>query len=233
MAEIDWDAYARVYDVFNGPKYNVIVPAFCAWMVDRLDEAGGDDPSRMIEIGSRTGLLAERMANWYRETAFTLVEEQPAMARVARERFDGSDSGNGAVEVVESGGDAFVAGLPADSVEVLILSRSFYSLVDHERAAADMIRALKPDGRIFLFDFTQPVELAPLEDFFSAEEPADWPVCRAVYEDFNEGVRSGRYQLFDMNALVSLWRGVGGWPLKHQDNSPRSNTQFMAITKGR
>ncbi|MAG33302.1 MAG: hypothetical protein CL908_20695, partial [Deltaproteobacteria bacterium] len=168
MSEIDWDEFSRVFDRFNQPKYNIILPMFCQWIVDRLDERGGDDPARFVEIGCGTGLISERLVEGYPDSEFLLNDNNPAMLRIAAERFESSEA---VVDLEESEGEVFLSGLETDSIEVAIFARSFYAMSDHAAVARETLRALEPGGRVILLDFTGPAAIEPLDAIFGKEEP--------------------------------------------------------------
>ena len=53
MSEIDWNELAEVYDHFNSTRYNVVLPMFCTWVVERLDERVGQKPQAGSERFAR------------------------------------------------------------------------------------------------------------------------------------------------------------------------------------
>ena len=228
MDEIDWSELAEVYDHFNSTKYNVVLPMFCTWVVERLDERGLSDPERMVEVGCGNGLISEMLANWYPKTDFLLNDRHPAMVRFSRRRLESLGE---RVSMEEADGLDFLRGLADGSADVVLFSRSLYVLGNHESVAAEVMRVLSPDGLVFILDFLSAVDLAPLDEHFSSLEPEKWPLVRPVYEDFNDGIAEGRYRLHSKESLLSLWRGVGGKPVTYQTNMPHSNTHFMCTAK--
>lgn len=225
MSGIDWEAFATIFDHFNTAENNPVLPMFCAWLGDRLDDAGLESPASIVEIGCGTGLVSEWLSDWYPESRILLNDADAAMLAVARRNL----ASRRGLRFEQQDGAVLLSGLTAGSVDVVVFARSFYALAEPHEVARLSLRALAPGGRVLVLDFTRPVELEPLDALFADREPDRWPLMRRVYEDFNEGIASGRYRLFDESRWSELWAGAGGRVVAYQSNEPASNTQFLCV----
>ena len=225
MREIDWKAYARVFDTFSTEGYAPGLHSFYVWIVDQL-EAREREPAAFLEVGGGTGLLAAKLVEWYPEARLTLVDSSADMLAVARERF----AENPAVEIVEAGAEAHLQALAPGSVEIALFCRSWYAMTEPAKTAAALVRALEPGGLAFVFDFAQPIDLEALDADLGQAEPELWPIARPAYEVFNEGIESGLYRLYTEQEMRELWRRAGAEVVDY-DLEPRSRYYQLAIEK--
>jgi hypothetical protein len=96
---------------------------------------------------------------------------------------------------------------------------------------ADTMRALCPGGLVFIFDFTRQQDLEALDRTFGELEPESWPIARVAYEEFNEGVGSGRYSLFSEEEMRALWSDAGAEVIGYECYEPEGPTQRFCILK--
>jgi SAM-dependent methyltransferase len=216
MSEIDWKSYVPVYDHFSGWAFAESVHDFYNWIVEMLDERERD-PESFVEVGCGTGLLVERLVEWYPDASFDLADKYPAMLDVARERISGPSV---RFHVMDS--DEFLASLAPESADVIVFCRSWFTVRDPARGAANALRALAPDGRIFLFDLPAPADVAGFERRIAEHEPERWPVLRRALEEFNAGIADGTYHVFSRAELEALWRAAGAKLIAYESDEPRS-----------
>jgi ubiquinone/menaquinone biosynthesis C-methylase UbiE len=215
MARIDWDSLSRIFDVFSSEEYTPILHQFYPWMVDQLDDRDLE-PEVIVDVGCGTALLSSRIVEWYPDATLTLVDDNPAMLGVARDRL-GEAPG---VSIIEATAREALESLAPGSVEMLIFCRSWYALPDPDELAARAVEVLAPDGLVFLFDFTQPPDLEKLDAFYRDLEPERWPLCRAVMVDFNEGIAEGRYRLYSRAEIADQWRAAGAQLVAYESHEP-------------
>jgi len=224
MAQIDWEALSRVFDVFSSEAYAPILHQFYPWMVDQLDERDLE-PEVIVDVGCGTALLSSRLVEWYPDAMLTLVDDNPAMLSVARNRLGGEPD----VSIVEAGARDALENLTPASVEMLIFCRSWYALPEPAKLAACAVEVLAPDGLVFLFDFTRAPDLRQLDAFYAELEPERWPLCREVMVDFCEGIGEGRYRLYSQEEITAQW-GAGGAELvayeSHEPDFPNHRMCF-------
>ena len=124
---------------------------FC-YEVDRQD---GDC---FVDLAAGTGDIAERLLRPGREVV--LVDPSPAMLEVARRRLgDACRYEEGTAEQIP---------LPDASVDVLAISFGIRNATDIEAALRDIARVLKPGGRFYCLEFSEPAFwLKPFYDAWS------------------------------------------------------------------
>lgn len=215
MAEIDWDALSRAIDVFSSEEYTPILHQFYPWAVDRLDDRDLE-PSTILDLGCGTGLLSEKLVEWYPEASLTLVDSNASMLARARERLGAYD----AVRFVESTAERALAEMADESVEMMIFCRSWYALPEPDAVAARAMEVLAPQGLVFFFDFTQPIDVARQDAFYQDLEPERWPDCRVLTIDFEEGIREGRYRVYSEEELAAQWRAAGAEVVAYESHEP-------------
>ncbi|HEY6071304.1 MAG TPA: class I SAM-dependent methyltransferase [Chthoniobacterales bacterium] len=101
---------------------------------------------RVIELGCGPGFYSRKLAQRFPHIIVTGVDRSPSQVRSARERAAAENVRNCVFERVNA------LALPSKeaSFDVLIASRIFTVLPDHQRAVAEMFRVLKPGGRCFI-----------------------------------------------------------------------------------
>jgi len=227
MAEIDWDALSRAIDVFSSEEYAPVLHQFYPWAVDQLDERDLE-PRTILDLGCGTGLLSEKLVEWYPEAALTLVDSNASMLARARERLGHCER----VELVESTAERALAELPNDSIEMMIFCRSWYALPDPEAVAGRAVEVLAPHGLVFLFDFTRPIDIAKQDAFYQDLEPERWPDCRVLTIDFAEGIREGRYRVYSEAEIADQWRAAGAELVAYETHEPDQPLHRMCFGKG-
>jgi ubiquinone/menaquinone biosynthesis C-methylase UbiE len=108
----------------------------------------GDPPAgiKLIELGCGPGFYSRKLARRFPQISVIGVDRSHSQVRAARERAIAENVNN--CEFVRVNALALPS---ADaSFDVLIASRIFTVLPDHERAVAEMFRVLKPGGRCFI-----------------------------------------------------------------------------------
>jgi SAM-dependent methyltransferase len=103
-AEVDWRAFSEVFDYYASGDHGALLHDFYVWMVDQLD-AREMEPGRFLEMGCGTGLLAEKLVEWYPEARFELVDKFAPMLELARERFESVAN----VSIHEIDGESYLA----------------------------------------------------------------------------------------------------------------------------
>jgi ubiquinone/menaquinone biosynthesis C-methylase UbiE len=224
MTEIDWRKLAGILDFYSSEENGPLLHEFYTWIVDQLDE---DDvePEHCLEMGCGTALLASKLVDWYPETRFTLVDQDGSMLEIARERLGDEES----VSIHESGCEEFLAGLDDDAADMAVFCRSWYALADPRRAAAELVRVVKSGGMVFIYEFEDLIDFEAMDASIAEQDREKWEVLRSVSEEFNEGVRSGRYSLSTEQDVRDIWAGVGAEVRAFESHGPMSPTCRMCI----
>jgi SAM-dependent methyltransferase len=151
------ERYAR--RAAQDPRYSLLNPAALATMQERqrawlalFRRLGWQDLShlRLHEVGCGTGSnLVELIQLGFAPEQLSGVELLPERHAQALARLPGA--------VVLQQGDALALGPPPGSVDIVLQSTVFSSLLDddfQQRLAASMWAALKPGGGVLWYDFT-------------------------------------------------------------------------------
>lgn len=224
--EIDWHAFSEVFDYYASGEHGALLHDFYVWLVDRLDELDAE-PSRVLEMGCGTGLLAAKLVEWYPEASFELVDKFAPMLHRARERFSESPK----VRIHEIDGESYLASCAPGSFDLAVFCRSWYAMSDPAKAAADLVRALAPGGVAMIYDFTRTTDIAAIDERNAADDPVRWPVCRAAMEEFNRGVEAGAYHLFTEAGMAELWSGAGAEPVAYESHEPAMPNHRLCVRK--
>lgn len=109
----------------------------------------GQSPTRgtkVVELGCGPGFYSRKLARRFPGIVVTGVDRSHSQIRTARERAAAEKIDNCAFERV----NALALTVPDASFDVLIASRIFTVLPNHERAVSEMFRVLKSGGRCFI-----------------------------------------------------------------------------------
>jgi len=132
-----WDRAAPGYDRAMAWFERAFVADGRAWVARR---ARGE----VLEVAIGTG---RNLAEYPPEVVITGVELSPAMLALARERAAALGR---PVRLLE--GDAQALELPDASFDTVVATLSLCSIPDDRRAVAEMVRVLRPGGRLLLLD---------------------------------------------------------------------------------
>src|SRR5438132_8244857 len=162
------------------------------------------DGTRVIELGCGPGFYSRKLARRFPQIAVTGVDRSESQVRSARQRAVAQNVNNCIFERVNA------LALPsADaSFDILIASRIFTVLPEHERAVAEMFRVLKPGGRCFIAE--------PRYAFWaSIPLTAMWLLAGAIHS--GNGYREPKKAtVLDHNGFTKLfkrfpWKSVRTW----------------------
>src|SRR5438445_6045566 len=101
---------------------------------------------KLVELGCGPGFYSRNLAKRFPQIAVTGVDRSQSQIRTARQRVAAARIQNCLFERV----NALALPVADASFDVLIASRIFTILPDHERAVAEMFRVLKSGGRCFI-----------------------------------------------------------------------------------
>jgi len=132
-----WDRAAPGYDRAMAWFERAFVADGRAWVARR---ARGE----VLEVAIGTG---RNLAEYPPEVVITGVELSPAMLALARERAAALGR---PVRLLE--GDAQALELPDAAFDTVVATLSLCSIPDDRRAVAEMVRVLRPGGRLLLLD---------------------------------------------------------------------------------
>jgi len=132
-----WDKHARSYDKQMGFWDRKLFRDTREWICGR---ARGD----VLEVAIGTGLNLDCYPDSVRLTGIDFSPEMLAHARRRADRLGRS------VDLRE--GDAHALEFPDESFDTVVCTFSLCSIPDDRRAVAEMVRVLRPDGRLLLAD---------------------------------------------------------------------------------
>jgi ubiquinone/menaquinone biosynthesis C-methylase UbiE len=149
---------------------------------------------RVIELGCGPGFYSRKLAQHFPQIVVTGVDRSPSQVRSARERAAAKNIGNCVFERV----NALALASEDASFDVLIASRIFTILPDHQRAVAEMFRVLKSGGRCFIAE--------PRHAFWaSIPLTTMWLLARVIHSD--NGYREPKKAtVLSNNAFTDLFR---------------------------
>ena len=150
-----FERVAPRYDLMND-LMSMGIHRWWKWRFCR--EVDRQDGRRFVDLAAGTGDIAERLLRSGRE--LVLVDPSPAMLEVARQRLgDTCRYEEGTAEQIP---------LPDASVDVLAISFGIRNATDIEAALSDIARVLKPGGRFYCLEFSEPAFwLKPFYDAWS------------------------------------------------------------------
>jgi ubiquinone/menaquinone biosynthesis C-methylase UbiE len=102
--------------------------------------------TKVIELGCGPGFYSRNLAGRFPQLNVTGVDRSESQVRAARQRAAAQQVDNCAFDRV----NAMALPSAEASFDVLIASRIFTVLPDHDRAVAEMFRVLKSGGRCFI-----------------------------------------------------------------------------------
>ncbi|MFK4547133.1 ubiquinone/menaquinone biosynthesis C-methylase UbiE [Streptomyces tendae] len=132
-----WDRHARSYDRQMSFFDRTLFGESRRWICSR---AGG----RVLEVAVGTGL---NLPLYPADVELTGLEWSPAMLDIARRRADGL----GRTATLREG-DAQEMRFDDASFDTVVATLSLCAIPDEKRAVAEMVRVLRPGGRLLLLD---------------------------------------------------------------------------------
>lgn len=116
----------------------VILP----WLV-----SGAKPVGRVLDVGAGSGGMAAELLRRYPDITLVAGDYDPAMVSAAAARLEVAGDRASAVEL-----DATDIDLPDDSFDTVLSFLMLHHVLDWERALAEMVRVLKPGGRLVGYD---------------------------------------------------------------------------------
>jgi demethylmenaquinone methyltransferase/2-methoxy-6-polyprenyl-1,4-benzoquinol methylase len=156
----------KVNDLFQriAPRYDLIndLQSFGLhrhWKRRLVDLAGPGAAKRALDFCCGTGDIAFELAS--RGCDVIGLDFSEAMLTVARERKARLEKNpqNPAGNVAFVQGDAMATGMPSESFDVVTVGYGLRNLSDWKAGIAEMVRVLKPGGRVLVLDFGKPDNL--------------------------------------------------------------------------
>jgi demethylmenaquinone methyltransferase / 2-methoxy-6-polyprenyl-1,4-benzoquinol methylase len=146
-----FDRIAGVYDRMN----RVMTAGLDAtWRSRAVDLAGIEPGARVLDVACGTGDLALEAAS--RGASVVGLDFSSEMLRLAREK-------SAAVEWIE--GSALDLPFADDAFDAATVGFGARNFADLERGVAEMVRVVKPGGRVVILEITTP-QKPPLSTFF-------------------------------------------------------------------
>jgi ubiquinone/menaquinone biosynthesis C-methylase UbiE len=155
-----WDKHARHYDRQMGFFDRVLFGDTRAWVCTQAQ-------GRVLEVAIGTGLNLEHYPDGVELTG---IELSPAMMAIARRR---AREQHRAVDLRV--GDAEALEFADATFDTVVCTFSLCTIPDHRRAVAEMVRVLRPGGRLLLADHVASSH-APLRALQRGAELASVPL---------------------------------------------------------
>jgi len=144
---------ARRYDLAN----HVLSGGVDFWWRRRLVRAVARHPARQIlDLATGSGDVAFALARGLRpRPAITGMDFcQPMLEEAGRKKNAANDARY--AEISFRHGDGLALPMPDDSVDAVTISFGLRNMADRHRALGEMRRVLRPGGRLYVLEFSQP-----------------------------------------------------------------------------
>jgi demethylmenaquinone methyltransferase / 2-methoxy-6-polyprenyl-1,4-benzoquinol methylase len=123
------------------------------WRREAARATGICDGGRVLDLATGTGDLAIEIASECDSSTVVGVDPSPRMLDVARAKVKARSLG-ARIELVE--GDAEHLPLEAASVDAITIAFGIRNVADRPRALTEMLRVVKPGGKIVILELTEP-----------------------------------------------------------------------------
>jgi ubiquinone/menaquinone biosynthesis C-methylase UbiE len=160
--------------------------------------------TKLVELGCGPGFYSRNLAKRFPQIAVTGVDRSQSQIYAARRRAAAERITNCVFEQV----NALALPTADQSFDILIASRIFTVLFDHDRAVAEMFRVLKPGGRCFIAEPRYAL-------WASVPLTAMWLLARVIHS--GNGYREPkRARVLEAEAFAQLfkqmpWKSVNVW----------------------
>ena len=138
LVRTEYARLARRYD----RRWSLYIQRSVAQTVRRMGARTGE---RILDVGCGTGYLLRTLLDHVPGLILHGVELCPEMASVARERLPN--------DVVLQTGSADALPFPAASFDMVVSTSAFHYFPDPTTALAEMMRVLRPGGRVVITDW--------------------------------------------------------------------------------
>lgn len=148
----EFENWALSYDrsLFNGLLFYPCVRA-CQEEILRWQDARGDQPYSVLDVGCGTGTLCSVLSGDPRAERLVGLDYSPNMVEMAKEKFEAIPAEHHhKMEAVQ--GDAEQLPFEPESFDVLTCCNSFHHYPNQPEAIAGFFRVLKPGGLLLLMD---------------------------------------------------------------------------------
>jgi SAM-dependent methyltransferase len=137
------EAFTRQAAAFEDARVNRVFTTDVEWLFDRLELTGSE---LVLDVAAGTGHAARLLAP--RALAVVAVDSTPAMLAQGRERLER----DGVRNVVLLRGDANDLHFTDETFDVAVTRFALHHLEDPAVAVAEMVRCLRPGGRVAVAD---------------------------------------------------------------------------------
>jgi ubiquinone/menaquinone biosynthesis C-methylase UbiE len=210
-----WHDYARCYDLMaaNNPAYQALLDR----MRQVLTHSSLRPGAVVVEFGAGTGNFSTLVAGLRPEVRVVHIEPDAAMNAIAAHKSKLLGLAN--LEIRETTMEA--SGFAPESVDVVLLVHSLYTIADPQRVIQQLVNLLRPGGRVVCIDLGRPLDIG---DWFQYLAMSLWRTQGAVgaartllagrpVARHNRTIarlqRDGTYYVHSTEAFAESWRAAG------------------------
>jgi len=116
-----------------------------------LRALGLPDEMSILEVGSGSGSITKRLVEEFPSSKIIALEPDPVLRNASLERFPPQELSSGRITLLD--GSCENIPLPSETVDLAVVRFVFQHLADPILAARELLRVVKPGGRIVVIDF--------------------------------------------------------------------------------
>ena len=147
---------AKRYDLAN----NLLSGGACRWWAHKLVKTvARERPQKIADLATGSGDIAFALKKAMPDSEVRGYDFCEEMLDVARARAKLPASGTRATEIDFSYGDCMRLDIADESVDALTIAYGVRNFENRARGLRELFRILKPGGRAFVLEFTQPATL--------------------------------------------------------------------------
>ena len=203
-----YSRYHQVYDRFSSVK---LFPIFLTFY-QKVQQNAPRHTSGITDVGAGTGLFTSLLAEKFSDATISLIEPSPYMMPYAKARLSENK-----IRFYESPLEQALSQIP--NQDIFIFQRSLYALSGnieyYKKLSTQLSEKTSENGIIGIFEIGQLYDIPSMHEYFQANRKVlrlsedqfakQWPIFEQALRDFNHGVASGDYMLFNKDNLNDIF----------------------------